>query len=79
MNDGSLSVNGDGENYVEKDHTAEDHGLLHTVSGKQTWVKVYENESQEIVFELPSTYADFIAALEFPIVPKHILEDTFYL
>lgn len=39
-------------------------------------VKVYENEAQEIVFELPSAYADFIAALEFPIVPKHILEDA---
>ncbi|MDO5451697.1 MAG: ABC transporter substrate-binding protein [Candidatus Saccharibacteria bacterium] len=39
-------------------------------------VKVSENENGEIVFDLPSAYADFISALNIPIVPKHILGDT---
>lgn len=39
-------------------------------------VKVYENEEKEIVFELPSIYADFLSALNIPIVPKHILGDA---
>lgn len=41
-----------------------------------TNVKVSESDSGEIVFVLPSTYADFVSALNFPIVPKHELEDT---
>lgn len=39
-------------------------------------VKVSENESGEIVFELASSYADFASALEIPIVPKHELDDA---
>lgn len=39
-------------------------------------VKVSENEAGEIVFELPTTYADFIAALNFPILPQHILGEV---
>ncbi len=39
-------------------------------------VKVYENESGEIVFELAGVYADFMSALNIPIVPKHILGDS---
>lgn len=39
-------------------------------------VKVSENEEGEIVFELPSAYADFMSALNIPIVPKHILESA---
>lgn len=39
-------------------------------------VKVRENENGEIVFELPTSYADFITALNFPIVPKHILGEA---
>lgn len=39
-------------------------------------VKISENENQEIVFDLPSIYADFISALNIPVVPKHILEGT---
>ncbi len=39
-------------------------------------VKVTKNKDDEIVFTLPSAYADFITALEIPIVPKHVLEDT---
>ncbi len=39
-------------------------------------VKVTENESGEIVFNLPAVYADFSTALEIPIVPKKELEDA---
>lgn len=39
-------------------------------------VKVSESDSGEIVFTLPYTYADFISALNIPVVPKHELEDS---
>lgn len=39
-------------------------------------VKVVEGENGEIIFTLPSVYADFISALNFPIVPKHELDDA---
>ena len=39
-------------------------------------VTVSENEAGEIVFTLPSAYADFITALNFPILPEHILGDA---
>ena len=39
-------------------------------------VKVTAGENNEIVFNLPSAYADFATALEIPIVPKHELEDA---
>ena len=39
-------------------------------------VKVAVNDAGEIVFNLPSAYADFGVALEFPIVPKHKLDDA---
>ncbi len=39
-------------------------------------VKVSENEAGEIVFNLPAIYADFDSALNFPILPKHILGDA---
>lgn len=39
-------------------------------------VKVSINENNEIVFTLPTAYSDFITALNFPIVPKHILGDV---
>ncbi len=39
-------------------------------------VKVAENENGEIVFTLPSVYADFTSALVIPIVPKHELQDA---
>ena len=41
-----------------------------------TNVKVSENDKGQIVFELPSAYADFITALNFPIVPSHVLKDV---
>lgn len=36
-------------------------------------VKVFVDENNYIVFDLPAPYADFISALDIPIVPKHIL------
>ena len=39
-------------------------------------VKVSEDEDGRIVFTLPATYADFISALNIPVLPKHILENT---
>ena len=39
-------------------------------------VKVSEAENGDIIFNLPSAYADFISALNIPIVPKHALEDA---
>lgn len=41
-----------------------------------TNVKVAESENGEIVFTLPASYADFIAALNFPILPEHILGEA---
>ena len=37
-------------------------------------VKVSINEDGAIVFNLSAPYADFISALEVPVVPKHVLE-----
>lgn len=39
-------------------------------------VKVEESENGEITFTLSSAYADFISALDFPIIPHHILKDA---
>lgn len=39
-------------------------------------VKVTEGEDGEIIFTLPTAYADFISALIIPVVPKHILGET---
>ena len=39
-------------------------------------VKVSENENGDIIFDLPSAYADFISALAIPIVPEHVLKDA---
>lgn len=39
-------------------------------------VKVSVNEAGEIVFNLPTAYADFISALNFPVLPKHVLENA---
>lgn len=39
-------------------------------------VKISEDENGDIVFNLPSEYADFISALTIPIVPEHILKDA---
>lgn len=39
-------------------------------------VKVSESEDGGIIFTLPSAYADFISALNIPVVPKHELDDA---
>lgn len=39
-------------------------------------VKITEDEEGRIVFTLPSNYVDFISALNFPVLPKHILENA---
>ena len=39
-------------------------------------VKIYEDSSKNIVFELPSVYSEFASVLDFPILPKHVLEGT---
>ena len=39
-------------------------------------VKVSENADGDITFNLPNAYEDFISALEFPVIPKHILGDA---
>lgn len=39
-------------------------------------VKVSVDENNDIVFNLPSAYADFASALTIPIVPEHILKDV---
>lgn len=51
--------------------------LVNTIYGANLEnVKVTLSETGEVVFRLPSEYADFASALEFPIVPKHELEDA---
>ncbi len=42
-------------------------------SSNLTNVKVSEGEEGEIIFTLPSAYADFMSALNIPVVPKHKL------
>ena len=39
-------------------------------------VDVSEDEEGNIVFNLPSAYADFASALNIPVVPEHILKDA---
>ena len=39
-------------------------------------VKVSEGEEGSIVFELAAPYADFISALNIPVIPKHVLGDA---
>ena len=51
--------------------------VVNTVySANLSGVKVGKTDKGEIVFSLPSPYADFITMLDIPIVPKHVLEDT---
>ncbi len=39
-------------------------------------VKVSIDEKQNIIFELPAVYSEFASALDFPILPKHALENA---
>lgn len=50
---------------------------VQTVYGSNlSGVKVAVDENGELIFTLPSAFADFAVALEIPIVPKHELEDA---
>ena len=50
---------------------------VQTVYGSNlSGVKVAVDENSELIFTLPSAFADFAVALEIPIVPKHELEDS---
>ncbi len=39
-------------------------------------VKVSVDDKQNIIFELPAVYSEFASALDFPILPKHVLENA---
>lgn len=39
-------------------------------------VAIEEGENGEVIFTLPVAYADFMSALNFPVVPEHILKDV---
>lgn len=39
-------------------------------------VSVREDENGNLIFELPAVYAEFASALDFPILPKHVLESV---
>lgn len=39
-------------------------------------VQVAKDENDNVIFTLPSNYADFISALNFPVLPKHVLGQT---
>ncbi|MBR3172326.1 hypothetical protein IKF21_00155 [Candidatus Saccharibacteria bacterium] len=41
-----------------------------------TNVDVSVNEAGEIIFDLPAAYADFISALNIPVIPKHVLGES---
>lgn len=45
-------------------------------SSSLSGVSVSEDEVGNLIFTLPSPYADFNSALDFPILPEHILADT---
>ena len=45
-------------------------------SANLSGVKISENEEGEIVFTLPSVYADFLSVLNIPVLPKHILGEV---
>ena len=39
-------------------------------------VKVKIDDKQNIIFELPAVYSEFASALDFPVLPKHALENA---
>lgn len=45
-------------------------------SSNLSGVKVYQDEKTNLIFELPGAYSEFASALDFPILPKHILENV---
>lgn len=51
-------------------------GVVSNYSSNLNRVTVSENDAGDIVFELPAVYTEFASALDFPILPKHILENV---
>ena len=47
-----------------------------TYSSNLSGVKVAESENGELIFTLASAYSNFSSALEFPVLPAHILKDV---
>ncbi|MBR3319888.1 hypothetical protein IKG20_01125, partial [Candidatus Saccharibacteria bacterium] len=51
-------------------------GNVSTFSSNLSGVKISQSEDGTIVFELPGSYSEFASALDFPILPKHVLENA---
>lgn len=45
-------------------------------SSNLSGVSIAEDDASNLVFTLPAAYVDFASALDFPILPKHVLSDT---
>lgn len=50
--------------------------VVSSFSSNLSRVTVREDDSGNLIFELPAVYTEFASALDFPILPKHILEKT---
>ena len=51
-------------------------GNVSTFSSNLSGVKVRQDEKGNLIFELPGAYSEFASALDFPILPKHVLENA---
>lgn len=51
-------------------------GNVSTYSSNLRGVNIRKGEDDAIIFELPGAYSEFDSALEFPILPKHVLENA---
>ena len=51
-------------------------GNVSTFSSNLSGVKIRQEENGDIIFELPGSYSEFASALDFPILPKHVLENA---
>jgi len=49
--------------------------VISTYSSNLYRVEVRTDDSNNIIFELPAVYSEFASALDFPILPKHVLEN----
>ncbi len=70
----------DGEPITNEDviftvNLIKNNSVISNYSSNLTGVNVSENEEKELIFNLRSSYAEFASALNFPILPKHILSD----
>lgn len=51
-------------------------GNVSTFSSNLSGVKVRQDDKGNLIFELPGAYSEFASALDFPILPKHVLENA---